>query len=446
MTKGMLKTERHIYLRDLDKAITRCNGEETAVGLLVVQVEQLDKVEGAFGYDVSQKLLKEFGNRLQTLLRNYDRMRLVSNRKFCIILNDLMNEGHAILAATKIERLAKEPFSIDGHSVKLETSVGIALYPNHASNAQDLARRGELGVTAAQDAATPYGIYEDGSTMRMASLWHIESELASALDQSELELYYQPKINLQTGIPCGAEALMRWNHPTRGLVPPDTFIPIADKTGNLEPMTWFAIDAALRQQAEWPDLWGKLPVAINISANILMSTQLMITIRDSAIIWGSDPQRVILEITEDALISDPDEIFSILRQLRSEGVRISIDDFGTGYSSMSYFRDMPADELKIDKSFVLNMLKDERDQRIVRTTIDLAHTFDFAVVAEGVEDEAIRDELIKMKCDIAQGYFYARPLPQKEFIEWLTQYQPGDSVEQDSAPGEFLTVATDMKG
>ena len=146
------------------------------------------------------------------------------------------------------------------------------------------------------------------------------------------------------------------------------------------------------------------------------------------------------------MISDPDEIFSILRQLRSEGVRISIDDFGTGYSSMSYFRDMPADELKIDKSFVLNMLKDERDQRIVRTTIDLAHTFDFAVVAEGVEDEAIRDELIKMKCDIAQGYFYARPLPQKEFIEWLTQYQPGDSVEQDSAPGEFLTVATDMKG
>ena len=426
----MLKTDRQIYLRDLHQAITRCNTEKNAVGLLVVQVEQLDKVEGAFGYEVSHKLLKEFGNRLEGLLRNHDRLMLVSNRKFCLVLSDLMNEGHAILAATKIDRLAREPFAIDGHSVKLETSIGIALFPNHASNAQDLARRGELGLTAAQDASTPYGIYEDGSTMRMASLWHIESELASALDQSELELYYQPKINLQTGTPCGAEALMRWNHPTRGLVLPDAFIPVADNTGNLEPMTWFAIDAALRQQSEWPDLWGKLPVAINLSANILKSAQLIITIRDSVKIWGAEARQLILEITEDAMITDPDEVFSILRQLRSEGMRISIDDFGTGYSSMSYFRDMPADELKIDKSFVLNMLNDERDLRIVRTTIDLAHTFNFAVVAEGVENQAIRDELLNMKCDIAQGYLYARPMPQQEFIEWLNQYQPGDSVQQ----------------
>ncbi len=426
----MLKTDRQIYLRDLHQAITRCNTEKNAVGLLVVQVEQLDKVEGAFGYEVSHKLLKEFGNRLEGLLRNHDRLMLVSNRKFCLVLSDLMNEGHAILAATKIDRLAREPFAIDGHSVKLETSIGIALFPNHANNAQDLARRGELGLTAAQDASTPYGIYEDGSTMRMASLWHIESELASALDQSELELYYQPKINLQTGTPCGAEALMRWNHPTRGLVLPDAFIPVADNTGNLEPMTWFAIDAALRQQSEWPDLWGKLPVAINLSANILKSAQLIITIRDSVKIWGAEARQLILEITEDAMITDPDEVFSILRQLRSEGMRISIDDFGTGYSSMSYFRDMPADELKIDKSFVLNMLNDERDLRIVRTTIDLAHTFNFAVVAEGVENQAICDELINMKCDIAQGYLYARPMPQQEFIEWLNQYQPGDSVQQ----------------
>jgi EAL domain-containing protein (putative c-di-GMP-specific phosphodiesterase class I) len=211
-------------------------------------------------------------------------------------------------------------------------------------------------------------------------------------------------------------------------------------------MTWYAINTALRQQSEWPDLWGKLTVAINLSTKVLKSEQLTITIRDSAKIWGSEPQQLILEITEDALITDPDEGFSILRQLQSEGVQIAIDDFGTGYSSMSHFRDMPADELKIDKSFVLNMLNDERDRQIVRTAIDLAHTFDFAAVAEGVENVAVLEELIDMKCDMAQGFLYAPALPQQEFIEWLSQYQPIESVQQGSAPGEVLAVATDTNG
>ena len=445
VTKRLPKLDRYVFLRGLRKAVTRCSREDKAVGLLVVQVEQLDKVEGAFGYEVSHKLLKEFGIRLESILRNYDRLILVGDRKFCFILNDLMNEGHAVLAATKIERLATEPFVIDGHSIKLDASIGIAMFPTHATNAKDLARRSELALASARDAGTPFEMYSHGSTVEMASLWHLESELVNALDDSELELYYQPKISLQTGIPCSAEALMRWNHPTRGLVFPDEFIPVADQTGKLEPMTWYAINAALRQQSEWPDLWDKLTVAINLSANVLKSEQLIITIRDSAKIWGLEPQQLILEITEDTLITDPDETFSILKQLQSEGVQIAIDDFGTGYSSMSYFRDMPADELKIDKSFVLNMLNNKRDSQIVRTVIDLAHTFDFAVVAEGVENEAIRNELITMKCDMAQGFLYAPPLPQQEFIEWLKQYQPGDFVQQGSVPGEVLTIATDTK-
>ncbi len=446
MANRLHKTDRHVFLRDLSKAISRCRGEEKAVGLLVVQVEQLDKVEGAFGYAASHKLLGEFCIRLESVLRNDDRLILVGDRKFCLILNGILNEGHAVLAASKIERLTNEPFAIDGHSVKLEASIGIAVFPDHASNAEDLIRRGELALTAAEEAGTPYEIYADGSTMRMASLWFIESELGRALDQTELELYYQPKINLQTGNPCGAEALMRWNHPTRGLVFPDVFIPVADRTGNLEAMTWYAINTALRQQSEWPDLWGKLTVAVNLSANVLKSEQLAITIRDSAKIWGSEPEQMILEITEDALITDPDESFSILRQLQSEGIRIAIDDFGTGYSSMSHFRDMPADELKIDKSFVLNMLDDERDRQIVRTAIDLGHTFDFSVVAEGVENKAILNELIDMKCDMAQGFLYTPALPQLEFIEWLNQYQPGDSVQQGSLHGEVVDVATETNG
>lgn len=426
----MKKMDRLDFLRHLSTAVSRCSKKGKAVGLLVVQVEELDKVEGAFGYEKSQKLLEQFCVRLEGLLRNHDRLILVGDRKFCFILSDLMNEGHAILAANKIERLTNEPFNIDGHSVKLEASIGVAVFPHHAGNAEDLARRGELALAAAQDSGTSYESYSDGSTMRMASLWHIESDLGRALEQSELELYYQPKINLQTGHPCGAEALMRWNHPTKGLILPDEFIPVADRTGNLELMTWFAINTALRQQSEWPDLWGNLSVAINLSVNVLKSEQLSITIRDAEKIWGSESRQLILEITEDALITDPDEGFSILRKLQSEGIRIAIDDFGTGYSSMSHFRDMPADELKIDKSFVLNMLNDKRDWQIVRTAIDLAHTFDFSVVAEGVENEAVLNELVDMKCDMAQGYHYSPPLPQQEFIEWINNYKRGDFAQK----------------
>ena len=446
VTKRMRKMDRHVFLHNMSKAVARADNAGKAVALLVVQVEQLDKVEGAFGYEVSHKLLKEFGIRLESLIRNYDRLILVGDRKFCFILNEVMNEGHAVLAATKIESLAAEPFMIDGHSVKLEASMGIAVYPNHATNANDLARRSELALASARDVGISFEMYSHGSTVKMASLWHIESELANALDESELELYYQPKIDLQTGYPCSAEALMRWNHPTRGLVLPDEFIPVADQTGKLEPMTWYAINAALRQQSEWPDLWGNLTVAINLSANVLKSEQLIITIRDAAKIWGFEPKQLILEITEDALIKDRVEAFSILKQLRSEGVQIAVDDFGTGFSSMSFLKDMPTDELKIDKSFVLNMLNDRRDRQIVNTVIDLAHTFDFTVVAEGVETEAAHKELIKMKCDMAQGFLYARPMPQPEFIEWLKRYQPGDFAQHESVPGEVITMAMDTKG
>lgn len=441
VTKKMRKMDREAFLTDLGKAITRCEGENKAIALVVVQVAQLDKVEGAFGYEKSHGLLDEFCVRMESLLRDHDCFMEVGDRKFCFILSEIMNEGHAILAASKIERLTNKPFKINGRAVKLDASMGIAVFPNHADNAEDLARRAEHALVDSQDGGTPYEIYADGSTMKMATLWHMESELGTAIDQAELELYYQPKISLQTGHPCGAEALMRWKHPTRGLILPDDFIPVADRTGNLEPMTWYAINTALRQQSEWPDLWGRLSVAVNLSVDVLKAEQLTITIQDAAKIWGSDLQQLTLEITEDALIENPDEGFSILRQLRSDGIRISIDDFGTGYSSMAHFRDMPADELKIDKSFVLNMLNDKRDSQIVRTSIDLAHTFDFSVVAEGVETVAILNELIGMKCDIAQGFLYARAMPQRDFISWLEQYRPNDFAPQGHA--EALSVVTD---
>jgi len=423
MATKVRKTDRRVFMRDLRKAIARGTKTDSTIALLVVQVEQLDKVEGAFGYDASRKLLEEFGDRLESLLSNNDRLLLVGDRKYCLVLNDLVNEGHAVLAANKVQRLTLESFSVGEDTVDLEASVGIAMFPDHATNENDLARRGEVALASAVEKGIPFSMYSEGGTVQLASLWHRERELAASIDENQIELYYQPKIDLLTGRPCGAEALMRWNHPTSGLVLPDVFIPLAERTGTLEILTWHAIDVALRQKSEWPSLWGELTVSINLSAKILKSELLMTTVQDSAGIWGSDLQYLILEVTEDAFMDDPEESFAVLELLRSEGAKVSIDDFGTGYSSMSYFKDMPADELKIDKSFVLNMLADKRDRKIVHTVIDLAHTFDFSVVAEGVETAEVRDELVAMKCDVAQGYFFGKPMRQLDFIAWLNDFQ-----------------------
>ena len=442
MARKLRRPNEHaLFLEDLRAAVARCSGGKKNLALLVVQVEQLDKVEGAFGYDVSHALLDQFHDRMQTLLRENDHLIQVGDRKFWLILNELMNEGHSLLAANRIRRLAKQPFEIRGHSVKLDTSIGIGMYPAHAENPDDLARRSELALASARETGIPFQLYSMDSTVEMSSLWRVQTELDRALDESELEPYFQPKIDLRTGVPCGAEALLRWNHPSRGILMPDTFISIAEKAGKLEPITWFVLNAALRQKSEWPCKWGNLPVSINLSPSVLEAGLLIHMVEDALRIWGAKPADLILEITEEALAGNPEKSLAIIEQLSLAGVQIAVDDFGTGYSSMAYLKEMPANELKIDKSFVMNMLNDDGDERIVRTTIDLAHGFGFKVVAEGVESQAVQNALIELKCDIAQGFLYAEPLLLRDFVKWLNQYDPSEFFRPSSAAGRDAGVA-----
>ena len=433
--------EHALFLENLRAVVAGCSDEKKNLALLVVQVEHLDKVEGAFGYDVSHALLDEFHSRMQTLLREKDRLIQVSDRKFWLMLNELMNEGHSLLAANQIRHLVNQPFEIRGHSVKLDASVGIAMYPAHAENPEDLARRSELALASAREAGLPFQLYSMDSTIEMSSLWRVEAELDRALDESELEPYFQPKIDLRTGAPCGAEALLRWNHPSRGILTPDKFISVAEKANKLVPITWFVLNAALRQRSEWSDKWEDLPVSVNLSTSVLESELLIHTVEDALKIWGGKPAHLILEITEESLAKNPEKSLAIMEQLTLAGVQISIDDFGTGYSSMAYLKDMPANELKIDKSFVMNMLNDDGDERIVRMTIDLAHAFGFKVVAEGVESRAVQNALIELKCDTAQGFLYAKPLPLRDFVKWLDRYDPSDFFRPGSAAGQAAAVA-----
>jgi len=251
----------------------------------------------------------------------------------------------------------------------------------------------------------------------------LENEIEAALERGEISMFYQPKLSAADRRPIGAEALMRWSSPSRGFVPPDVFIPVADGTGRMESLTWFGINAALRQLNEWPDRWGPLSVAVNVTPSLVEQADLEELLNSVKGLWDVPADQITIEVTENALMR-PDESFAPLNALRETGARVSIDDFGTGYSSMAYFNSIPADELKIDKSFVTNMLEDGGYERVVRTIINLAHDFGLQVTAEGVEDHETADALAALGCDFLQGYYFSRPLPQPEFIAWLTDFEP----------------------
>jgi EAL domain-containing protein (putative c-di-GMP-specific phosphodiesterase class I)/GGDEF domain-containing protein len=406
-------------MRALENAVEHCAAGSGRMALLAVHVDQLEKVGTALGPSAAARLSGLLRGKLQGALRDGDSIVPIQHKKFWIVLQDPRNQGHAELAAGKFGRISGESFPIDDYEVKLDPVIGLALFPEHGTDASSLARSAELALSAARESGVPFRTYRDSDVGDVVNLWAVEHEFDRALDRSEFELYYQPKVDLKTRTPCGAEALLRWNNPTRGLLAPGSFMPFAEKSTRLEAITWFAIDAAQRQRAEWPERWGRLPVAINIHPSVLDSGNLMPHLLASMPIWGSRPGDLVLEITEDSVVRNPERSFPALAQLRDRGVRVSIDDFGSGYSSLVSFKDMPADELKIDRTLIDGLDGNEGNRHIVRAVIELAHRFGYRVVAEGVETEAVVEVLCAMGCDVAQGYLFGRPMPQDAFVAWL---------------------------
>ena len=408
-------------MRRLAGAVEQCARASGRMALLAIQVDQLEGVATAVGRTASSRLAAEFAAQVQRSLRQGEVILPIGEKKFWILLQSVLNEGHAELAAGLVGRVGKGPYQVSAHTVRLDPVAGIALFPDHAADADGLAQGAELALSAACEAGVPFRTFRDVEADGIADLWAVEHEFDRALDESEFELHYQPKIDLRTGQPCGAEALLRWKNPSRGLLSPGAFLSVAERCGRLEAITRFVIDASQRQRGEWPTSRGRLPVAINVPPSVLDSGRLEPYLMDSMPIWGSTPADLILEITEDAVVRNPERSFAALAHLRQRGVCISIDDFGSGYSSFASFKDMPADELKIDRSLTRDLERDDGNQYIVRTMIELAHRFGYRVVAEGVETEAAREILSAMQCDVAQGFLFARPLPQDAFIEWLAR-------------------------
>ncbi len=399
-------------LAALDGAI---KGAEGSCALLLIDIADLPTLQARLGFEVSAVLLDAMSAHFSLALGDRGTVLRFGDGRFCILVSAIRNRGHAVLAAEKIARAAEEAMNDAAVTIAPEMNIGIALYPLQAADAENLLRKAQLAAAAVRKRNSRMQVFDESCTNQVLTPWELGDAFAEALRSGELQVYYQPKLRIADRRPVGVEALMRWIRDNRPVATPDVFIPLAEETGLIQDTTWFTLSNSLQQAATWKDL----SVAVNITPGMLHHRDFVEMVRTAVSTWNVKSGGLTLEITEGALIADFAQATARLARLRDIGVHISIDDFGTGYSSLSYFKKIPADELKIDKSFVLRMLADESDQRLVETIINLARQFKLEVVAEGVETQQILDALAGMGCDYAQGFLFAPALHKDQLRVWL---------------------------
>ncbi len=409
--------------------------DKKELAVMIVCVRNVERLCASIGHVETGRLLDEFDRRLREIVQEKDSMERIGDRKFVVLLNGLRNRGHVSLAAKKIERLGRQTAANHDEQVDLTTTVGIALCPSQGEQAHELLRFAEIASLAGARKRESVCFYEDEAARQLFTDWGLEKRLDSALQCGDLELHYQPKLCLRTGEIMGAEALMRWRDPEIGQISPEVFIDLAESTGQIVELTQFAVQNASRQLCEWRRLWPKLCVAVNITPSMIQSQEIVDVLQNATSIWGIPNNALTLEVTENALMEDRESSQDILIRLRETGARVSIDDFGTGYSSLAYLKDIPADELKIDRSFVMGMLNDDGDYKIVQHTIGIGKSFGLDIVAEGVESETMLRELHKLGCDYAQGYHICRPIPAPEFAAFCRDRTTRADLARDKQSG-----------
>lgn len=417
---------RRAFIGALRRQIGYANERQSNLALIVADVDDFSRINGAHGYDFGDQLLRHVALKLQQMARKHDYVARIGGDRFAVILPGVMNQGHVELAIGKLLRLLDLPFESGNTRVKVNLTVGSALCPLHASQADYLLRQAEKALVSARALGQRVQFPADtGGTDLLSEFWDIEIELKGAIERGEMHMHYQPKFDGARLLPVGAEALMRWNNRSRGAISPNVFIPIAERTGQIKTLTLWALNTALRQASEWQHELGSMSLAVNIPAELVTQHDLPELVHSALKLWGSEYVQLTLEITERSLVKDPKHSFKILTQLRELGVKISIDDFGTGYSCLAYFKDIPADELKIDQSFVFNLLSDNASADITWLIIDLAHRFGLNVVAEGVENVATLRVLQQHRCDVLQGFLFSAAMSNAEFSAWLARWGCG---------------------
>lgn len=391
----------------------------TGFAVVLMDLDRFKDVNDTLGHEDGDALLCEVGRRLKQAARMEDTVARLGGDEYVIILHEVGNAAVPTVAKKLLAALSA-PFSLSGQSVDISGSLGISLFPEHAEDASALIRKADIAMYVAKRARKGYALYSpDQENIASRNRLSLMSELREAIQTGQLCLHYQPKIDHQRKQVIGVEALVRWDHPQRGFLPPDQFIPLAEESGLIGPLDQWVLKTAIHQVAALREVGYPLTVAVNLSARSLHDTELPVIIDDLLRHNGGDAGMLTLEITESAVMSNPSDSLGILQKLDHMGIAIAIDDFGTGYSSLAYLKQLPVDELKIDKSFVMSMEENDSDAVIVRSTIDLAHNLGLNVTAEGVENQDTWDTLTILGCDVSQGYFMSKPLPADKLMVWL---------------------------
>lgn len=409
------------------------------VGLLIIDFEKLEcRLTNL--RSLHDQFSEKIWLRLRSALRDSDTVVRLEGGAMAVLLPSINGPEDGVLVANKILSKLQEPLLIEGLEVDLRPHVGIALFPEHSTDACALMQRADLALTAAKQTKSNYALYSrEHSDVQRPPLRM--SELRQAIVADQLFLVYQPKVNLENGTVTGLEVLTRWHHPELGLISPDEFIPVAERTGLIIPLTLWVLHRSLLQCRAWNEMGIDVGVAVNLSMWNLDAPELPDQIAGLLRNTGVSPRKLELEITESAIMDDPLRAMRTLSLIKDLGVSFTIDDFGTGYSSLAHLKKLPVAGMKIDKSFVQNMERDRDNSVIVRSIVDLGHNLGLKVVAEGVESREAREMLRRFQCDEAQGYYYSRPIPAPEIIRFFKE-PPASIIEHTLLAEDLLRIDT----
>ncbi len=417
---------RGLFYDRVEQGILSANNQNRLLSILLVEIANFKEVYDTLGRTSGDQVIKQVSSRLQGVVLGVDCVARIDGNVFSILITDPTDENEIVLLAEHIQKALEPALVVERLSFAAHANIGIVHFPEHGEDVDTLVQKAGVALHIARTSNKGYAVYEPSFDQHSPRRLTLMSELRHAIDRGELELYYQPKISIQTDILFGAEALIRWHHPKHGIISPDEFIPMAERTRMIKPLTLWVLKEAFQQCAKWRQQGKKLTIAVNLSVKDLHDPELPDLIAGVAVSTSIEPHWIILEITESSIMTDPELTLDIIGRLNKMGYQLSIDDFGTGYSSLAYLKKMPLSELKIDRSFVQDILTSENDDVIVNATVNLAHNLGFHVTAEGVESEEILAKLKTYGCDIAQGYYLSRPITVTDFEQWMknSQWQP----------------------
>ena len=410
---------RTLFKDRLEHAIKFAKRQKSSFCVYILNLKRFKEINNTLGHFSGDLLLNAVALRLQNVVRASDTLARISGDEYAMLFPGIKKIESVHVIAKKIMKVFYPAFVLEGLNLEIQACIGAVLYPNHGEDGEILLQRANIALHAAKREGNELSIYNDEMDQYTSYRLSLSGELKRAIHNDELELYYQPKIDLRENCIVEVESLVRWTHKKYGLIYPDEFINQAERTGIIKELSSWVAKETLNQIKAWHQSGVKIGASVNLSARNLMDRELPLIVKGLLDLFNVSPENVTIEITETAFMADPNTALEMLNQINKMGVIFSIDDFGTGYSSLSYLTKLPISELKIDKSFVMDMMHNEKNAIIVKTIIEMGHNLGLKVVAEGVEDKETFGELKRLGCDIAQGNFISKPLPIEKYNSWM---------------------------